>query len=44
MHIRRNFLQLSGMAVLGAAMPELINPFVMKDPAKLSVQLYSIRD
>ena len=44
MHNRRNFLQLSGMAVLGAAMPELINPFVMKDPAKLSVQLYSIRD
>jgi sugar phosphate isomerase/epimerase len=44
MHNRRNFLQLSGMAVLGAAMPERINPFVMKDPAKLSVQLYSIRD
>jgi sugar phosphate isomerase/epimerase len=44
MHNRRNFLQLSGMAVLGAAMPELIKPFAMKDPAKLSVQLYSIRD
>jgi sugar phosphate isomerase/epimerase len=44
MHNRREFLQLSGMALMAANMPGFIKPIAMKDPAKLSVQLYSIRD
>jgi sugar phosphate isomerase/epimerase len=43
MQNRRQFIQLSGMAVLGTAMPDFTKPRSM-DPAKLSVQLYSVRD
>jgi sugar phosphate isomerase/epimerase len=42
---RRNFLQLSGMGLMGAALP-LPGPFDMGkwNPANLSVQLYTIRE
>ena len=44
---RRNFLKLSGMGLLGAAMPSYANALftpIPKYPAKLSVQLYTVRD
>ena len=44
---RRNFLKLSGMGLLGAAMPSYANSLftpIPKYPAKLSVQLYTVRD
>ncbi len=44
MHNRREFLQLSGLALMAANMPGHLKPIVRKEPAKLSVQLYSIRD
>ena len=44
---RRNFLQLSGMGLIGSALPLASNfsfePYKWK-PAKLSVQLYTVRD
>ena len=44
---RRNFLKLSGIGLLGAALPtyakSLLSP-IPKYPAKLSVQLYTVRD
>ena len=44
---RRGFLHMSGLGLVGAAIP--LNKFVVSDltkwkPAKLSVQLYSVRD
>jgi sugar phosphate isomerase/epimerase len=44
---RRNFLQLSGMGLIGSALPNALtgtNEFFKWKPAKLSVQLYTVRD
>ena len=44
---RRNFLQLSGMGLIGSALPYSLrstNEFFKWNPAKLSVQLYTVRD
>jgi len=41
---RREFLQLSGLGILGATLPDLLQASSMASRAKLAVQLYTVRD
>lgn len=41
---RREFLQLTGLGILGATLPDLLQASPMASRAKLAVQLYTVRD
>jgi len=41
---RREFLQLSGLGILGATLPDFLQASSMANRAKLAVQLYTVRD
>jgi len=41
---RRDFLQVSGIGLLGMALPVYTNDPLKWNPAKLSVQLYTLRE
>jgi sugar phosphate isomerase/epimerase len=41
---RRNFIRLSGLGAIGLAAPDKLKHFSLASPARLSVQLYTVRD
>jgi sugar phosphate isomerase/epimerase len=44
LHSRRKFLQLGGLGMAAAVMPESLQALTAASPAKLSVQLYTVRE